>query len=164
MTDTRKPFFRFHAGTGSIFHFCILFTIETLASICRENPKSSLENAGLNCLPLKIGTEDSGLLSSPANQVTCAADSFGGHDLDSMQIDFDVIVDAGDQTSLMPGALSTTIIQNISHSFSYLPTLRATLPSPSLSVSTTNIALGIRVLRWPPLQKKASSLSLHSRQ
>lgn len=133
-------------------------TIETLASICMENPKSSLENAGLNCLPLEIGTEDSGLLSSPANQVTRAADSFGGHDLD-------VIVDAGDQTRLMPGALRTTIIQNISHSFSYLPTLRASLPSPSLSMSTTNIALGTRVLHWPALQKKASSFyTVGSRQ
>lgn len=49
-----------------------------------ENPKSSLENAGLNCLPLEIGTEDSGLVSSPANQVTRAVDSFEGYDLEQI--------------------------------------------------------------------------------
>uniref|UniRef100_A0A7N5JNL4 GLI family zinc finger 3 n=1 Tax=Ailuropoda melanoleuca TaxID=9646 RepID=A0A7N5JNL4_AILME len=95
-----------------------------------------------NCLLQGPGAEHSELLSPGANQVTSTVDSLDSHDLEGVQIDFDAIIDDGDHASLMSGALSPSIIQNLSHSSSRLTTPRASLPLPALSVSTTNMAIG----------------------
>ncbi|KAM5272995.1 transcriptional activator GLI3 [Ctenodactylus gundi] len=87
------------------------------------------------------GPETSSELLSPgANQVTSTVDSLDGHDLEGVQIDFDAIVD--DHASLMSGALSPSVLQNLSQSSSRLTTPRAPLPFPALSLSTTNMAIG----------------------
>nr|XP_012596420.1 transcriptional activator GLI3 isoform X2 [Microcebus murinus] len=95
-----------------------------------------------NCLLQGASAENSELLSPGANQVTSTVDSLDSHDLEGVQIDFDAIIDDGDHSSLMSGALSPSIIQNLSHSSSRLTTPRASLPFPALSVSTTNMAVG----------------------
>ncbi|XP_070322993.1 transcriptional activator GLI3 isoform X1 [Odocoileus virginianus] len=95
-----------------------------------------------NCLLQGAGAENSELLSPGANQVTSTVDSLDSHDLEGVQIDFDAIIDDGDHASLMSGALSPSIIQNLSHSSSRLTTPRAALPFPPLSLSTTNMAIG----------------------
>ncbi|XP_027430417.1 transcriptional activator GLI3 isoform X3 [Zalophus californianus] len=95
-----------------------------------------------NCLLPGASAENSELLSPGANQVTSTVDSLDSHDLEGVQIDFDAIIDDGDHASLMSGALSPSIIQNLSHSSSRLTTPRASLPLPALSVSTTNMAIG----------------------
>ena len=82
------------------------------------------------------------LFRSGANQVTSTVDSLDSHDLEGVQIDFDAIIDDGDHASLMSGALSPSIVQNLSHSSSRLTTPRAALPFPPLSLSTTNMAIG----------------------
>ncbi|KAF5912295.1 hypothetical protein HPG69_013463, partial [Diceros bicornis minor] len=95
-----------------------------------------------NCLLQGASAENSELLSPGANQVTSTVDSLDSHDLEGVQIDFDAIIDDGDHASLMSGALSPSILQNLSHSSSRLTTPRASLPLPALSVSTTNMAIG----------------------
>uniref|UniRef100_A0ABI7XH86 C2H2-type domain-containing protein n=1 Tax=Felis catus TaxID=9685 RepID=A0ABI7XH86_FELCA len=95
-----------------------------------------------NCLLQGASAENSELLSPGANQVTSTVDGLDGHDLEGVQIDFDAIIDDGDHASLMSGALSPSIIQNLSLSSSRLTTPRASLPLPALSVSTTNMAIG----------------------
>lgn len=95
-----------------------------------------------SCLLQGAGTEHSELLSPGANQVTSTVDSLDSHDLEGVQIDFDAIIDDGDHASLMSGALSPSIIQNLSHGSSRLTTPRTSVPLPALSVSTTNMAIG----------------------
>ncbi|CAK6434657.1 unnamed protein product [Pipistrellus nathusii] len=95
-----------------------------------------------SCLLQGAGPESSELLSPGANQVTSTVDSLDSHDLEGVQIDFDAIIDDGDHASLMSGALSPSIIQNLSHSSSRLTTPRTAVPLPALSVSTTNMAIG----------------------
>ncbi|XP_054582254.1 transcriptional activator GLI3 [Eptesicus fuscus] len=95
-----------------------------------------------SCLLQGAGPENAELLSPGANQVTSTVDSLDSHDLDGVQIDFDAIIDDGDHASLMSGALSPSIIQNLSHSSSRLTTPRTSVPLPALSVSTTNMAIG----------------------
>ncbi|ELK35191.1 Transcriptional activator GLI3 [Myotis davidii] len=95
-----------------------------------------------SCLLQGAGPEHSELLSPGANQVTSTVDSLDSHDLEGVQIDFDAIIDDGDHASLMSGALSPSIIQNLSHSSSRLTTPRTSVPLPALSVSTTNMAIG----------------------
>ncbi|XP_049570614.1 transcriptional activator GLI3 isoform X3 [Orcinus orca] len=95
-----------------------------------------------NCLLQGASAENSELLSPGANQVTSTVDSLDSHDLEGVQIDFDAIIDDADHASLMSGALSPSIIQNLSHSSSRLTTPRAALPLPALSLSTTNMAIG----------------------
>lgn len=95
-----------------------------------------------SCLLQGAGPGNAELLSPGANQVTSTVDGLDGHDLDGVQIDFDAIIDDGDHASLMSGALSPSIVQNLSHSSSRLTTPRTSVPLPALSVSTTNMAIG----------------------
>ncbi|CAM2105820.1 unnamed protein product [Caretta caretta] len=77
-----------------------------------------------------------------ANQVTSTVDSIDSNSLEGVQIDFDAIIDDGDHASLISGALSPSIIQNLSHNSSRLTTPRASLTFPAMPVSTTNMAIG----------------------
>uniref|UniRef100_A0A8D0WJ86 GLI family zinc finger 3 n=1 Tax=Sus scrofa TaxID=9823 RepID=A0A8D0WJ86_PIG len=95
-----------------------------------------------NCLLQGASAETSELLSPGANQVTSTVDSLDSHDLEGVQIDFDAILEDADHASLMSGALSPSIIQNLSHSSSRLTTPRAALPLPALPASSTNMAIG----------------------
>uniref|UniRef100_A0A8D0E166 GLI family zinc finger 3 n=1 Tax=Salvator merianae TaxID=96440 RepID=A0A8D0E166_SALMN len=96
-----------------------------------------------HCLLQGTGDVDSSELLSPgANQVTSTVDSIDTSSLENVQIDFDAIIDDGDHASLISGALSPSIIQNLSRSSSRLTTARAPLAFPAMPISTTNMAIG----------------------
>ncbi|KAG9475943.1 transcriptional activator GLI3 isoform X2 [Eleutherodactylus coqui] len=96
-----------------------------------------------NCLlEESSNTNASELLSPGANQVTSTVNNIDGSSLDGVQIDFDAIIDDGDHASLISGALSPSIIQNLSRNSSRLTTPRASLTFPTLPVSTSNMAIG----------------------
>ncbi|KAG3278175.1 transcriptional activator GLI3 isoform X2 [Ictidomys tridecemlineatus] len=118
------------------------FYDQTMGFSQQDTKAGSFSISDANCLLQGAGAENSELLSPGANQVTSTVDSLDSHDLEGVQIDFDAIIDDGDHSSLMSGALSPSIIQNLSHSSSRLTTPRASLPFPALSVSTTNMAIG----------------------
>ncbi|XP_067837157.1 transcriptional activator GLI3-like [Heptranchias perlo] len=84
-------------------------------------------------------SKSSELLSPGSNQVTSTVDS---NSLDTVQIDFDAILDDGDHGSFISGALSPTILQNLSQTSSRLNTPRTSLTFHSMPVSTTNMAIG----------------------
>lgn len=118
------------------------FYDQTVGFSQQDTKAGSFSVAEASCLLQGASAENSELLSPGANQVTSTVDSLDSHDLEGVQIDFDAIIDDGDHASLMSGALSPSIIQNLSHSSSRLTTPRASLPFPALSVSTTNMAIG----------------------
>jgi len=96
-----------------------------------------------NCLLQGTATANSSELLSPgANQVSSTVDSIDSNSLEGVQIDFDAIIDDGDHVSLISGALSPSIIQNLSRNSSRLTTPRASLTFPAMPVSTTNMAIG----------------------
>nr|XP_045366949.1 transcriptional activator GLI3 [Camelus bactrianus] len=115
------------------------FYDQTVGFSQQDMKTGSFSISEANCLLQGASAENSELLSPGANQVTSTVDSLDSHDLEGVQIDFDAIIDDADHASLMSGALSPSIIQNLSHSSSRLTTPRASLP---LSVSTTNMAIG----------------------
>ncbi|XP_078396253.1 transcriptional activator GLI3-like [Cetorhinus maximus] len=84
-------------------------------------------------------SKSSELLSPGSNQVTSTVDS---NRLDTVQIDFDAILDDGDHCSFISGALSPSILQNLSQTSSRLNTPRTSLTFHSMPVSTTNMAIG----------------------
>ncbi|XP_007939429.1 transcriptional activator GLI3 [Orycteropus afer afer] len=108
----------------------------------QQDTKAGSYMSEATCLLQGSVAENSELLSPGANQVTSTVDSLDSHDLEGVQIDFDAIIDEGDHASLLSGALSPSILQNLSHSSSRLTTPRAALPFPALSMSTTNMAIG----------------------
>ncbi|XP_036086929.1 transcriptional activator GLI3 isoform X2 [Rousettus aegyptiacus] len=118
------------------------FYDQTIGFSQQDVKTGSFSISEANCLLQGASAENSELLSPGANQVTSTVDSLDNHDLEGVQIDFDAIIDDGDHASLMSGALSPSIIQNLSHNSSRLTTPRTSLPLPALSVSTTNMAIG----------------------
>lgn len=82
------------------------------------------------------------LLSPGVNQVTSTVSHIDSSSLDGVQIDFDAIIDDGDHASLISGALSPSIFQNLSRTSSRLTTPRASLTFPTMPVTTTNMAIG----------------------
>ncbi|XP_069776797.1 transcriptional activator GLI3-like isoform X2 [Narcine bancroftii] len=93
-----------------------------------------------NCQLQQAGhSKSSKLLSPGSNQVTSTVD---GNSLDTVQIDFDAILDDEDNGSLISGALSPSILQNLSQTSSRLNTPRMSLTFHSMPVSTTNMAIG----------------------
>lgn len=131
-----------HQLCSSMQNYSGQFYDQTMGFSQQDRKAGSFSLSEANCLLQENGSENSELLSPGVNQVTSTVDSFESHDLEGVQIDFDAIIDDGDHTSLMSGALSPSIIQNLSHSSSRLTTPRASLPFPSLSMSTTNMAIG----------------------
>ncbi|KAF6301698.1 GLI family zinc finger 3 [Rhinolophus ferrumequinum] len=118
------------------------FYDQTVGFSQQDMKTGSFSISEANCLLQGASAENSELLSPGANQVTSTVDSLDSHDLEGVQIDFDAIIDDGDHASLMSGALSPSIIQNLSHSSSRLTTPQTSLQLPALSVSTTNMAIG----------------------
>ncbi|XP_040288614.1 transcriptional activator GLI3 isoform X2 [Bufo bufo] len=82
------------------------------------------------------------LLSPGANKVTSTVNNIDSSSLDGVQIDFDAIIDDGDHASLISGALSPSIIQNLSRNSSRLTTPRVSLTFPTMPVNTSNMAIG----------------------
>lgn len=79
-------------------------------------------------------------LPSPGvNQVSSTVDS---QLLEAPQIDFDAIMDDGDHSSLFSGALSPTLLHNLSQNSSRLTTPRNSLTLPSIPAGISNMAVG----------------------
>ncbi|KAM5279630.1 zinc finger protein GLI2 isoform 2-T2 [Ctenodactylus gundi] len=79
-------------------------------------------------------------LPSPGvNQVSSTVDS---QLLEASQIDFDAIMDDGDHSSLFSGALSPSLLHNLSQSSSRLTTPRNSLTLPSIPPGISNMAVG----------------------
>lgn len=79
-------------------------------------------------------------LPSPGvNQVSSTVDS---QLLEPPQIDFDAIMDDGDHSSLFSGALSPTLLHNLSQNSSRLTTPRNSLTLPSIPSGISNMAVG----------------------
>ncbi|ETE62842.1 Transcriptional activator GLI3, partial [Ophiophagus hannah] len=96
-----------------------------------------------NYLIQEVAIENTSELLSPGvNQVTSTVDSIDTSSHEDVQIDFDAIVDDGDHASLISGALSPSIIQNLSCNPSRLTTPQASLTFPVMPISTTNMAIG----------------------
>ncbi|KAM4688609.1 transcriptional activator GLI3 [Discoglossus pictus] len=122
--------------SGQFYDQTMGYTPQSIKSV-------SLTTAEANCLLQETNkTNSSELLSPGANQVTSTVDNIDGSSLDGVQIDFDAIIDDGDHASLISGALSPSIIQNLSRNSSRLTTPRASLTFPTMPVSTTNMAIG----------------------
>uniref|UniRef100_H9H612 GLI family zinc finger 3 n=1 Tax=Monodelphis domestica TaxID=13616 RepID=H9H612_MONDO len=115
---------------------------QTLGFSQQDLKTGSFSLSEANCLLQGAGTENSELLSPGANQVTSTVDNLDSNSLEGVQIDFDAIIDDGDHASLISGALSPSIIQNLSHNSSRLTTPRASMTFPALPVNTTNMAIG----------------------
>ncbi|XP_045142221.1 transcriptional activator GLI3 [Echinops telfairi] len=127
---------------GNLQNYSGQFYDQTMGFGQQDTKADSFMSEATCLLQGASGAENSELLSPGANQVTSTVDSLDSHDLEGVQIDFDAIIDDGDHASLLSGALSPSILQNLSHSSSRLTTPRAALPFPALSVSTTNMAIG----------------------
>ncbi|XP_075068644.1 transcriptional activator GLI3 isoform X2 [Mixophyes fleayi] len=113
-------------------------------SYTQQRMKSgSLALTEANCLLEDANSSNTSELLSPgANQVTSTVNNIDGNTLDGVQIDFDAIIDDGDHASLISGALSPSIIQNLSRNSSRLTTPRVSLTFPTMPVSTSNMAIG----------------------
>ncbi|KAM9308877.1 transcriptional activator GLI3 [Gastrophryne carolinensis] len=111
-------------------------------------PQQQIKSGSLSITEGNCVMEDSNnqnpseLLSPGVNQVTSTVNTIDGNSLDGVQIDFDAIIDDGDHASLISGALSPSIFQNLSRNSSRLTTPRASLTFPTMPVSTTNMAIG----------------------
>uniref|UniRef100_F6SDJ7 GLI family zinc finger 3 n=1 Tax=Ornithorhynchus anatinus TaxID=9258 RepID=F6SDJ7_ORNAN len=119
------------------------FYDQTMGFSQQDVKTGSFSISEANCLLQGTGPANSSELLSPgANQVSSTVDSLDGSSLEGVQIDFDAIIDDGDHASLISGALSPSLIQNLSHNSSRLTTPRASLTFPALPVGTTNMAIG----------------------
>ncbi|XP_050641470.1 transcriptional activator GLI3 isoform X3 [Macaca thibetana thibetana] len=131
-----------HPLCSNLQNYSGQFYDQTVGFSQQDMKAGSFSISDTSCLLQGTSAKNSELLSPGANQVTSTVDSLDSHDLEGVQIDFDAIIDDGDHSSLMSGALSPSVIQNLSHSSSRLTTPRASLPFPALSMSTTNMAIG----------------------
>uniref|UniRef100_A0A2K6LW90 GLI family zinc finger 3 n=1 Tax=Rhinopithecus bieti TaxID=61621 RepID=A0A2K6LW90_RHIBE len=131
-----------HPLCSNLQNYSGQFYDQTVGFSQQDTKAGSFSISDASCLLQGTSAKNSELLSPGANQVTSTVDSLDSHDLEGVQIDFDAIIDDGDHSSLMSGALSPSVIQNLSHSSSRLTTPRASLPFPALSMSTTNMAIG----------------------
>lgn len=85
------------------------------------------------------GIQPEPLPSPGVNQVSSTVDS---QLLEPPQIDFDAIMDDGDHSSLFSGALSPTLLHNLSQNSSRLTTPRNSLTLPSIPAGISNMAVG----------------------
>ncbi|XP_068102251.1 zinc finger protein GLI2 [Hyperolius riggenbachi] len=98
--------------------------------------------------------------SPGVNQVTSTVDS---HVLEPPPvIDFDAIMDDGDQSSLMSGTLSPGLLQGLSQNSSRLTTPRNSLTFPSLPAGISNMAIGDMSSMLTTLAEESKFLNLMS--
>ncbi|KAL8183133.1 UNVERIFIED_CONTAM: hypothetical protein K2H54_019061 [Gekko kuhli] len=97
--------------------------------------------------------------SPGANHVSSTVDS---QVLEPPQIDFDVIMDDGDHSSLMSGTLSPSILQNLSQNSSRLTTPRNSLTLPSLPAGISNMAIGDMSSMLSTLAEESKFLNMMS--
>ncbi|XP_058890071.1 zinc finger protein GLI2 isoform X2 [Acipenser ruthenus] len=97
--------------------------------------------------------------SPGVNQVSSTVDSQG---MEHAQIGFDAMMDDGDQSSLMSGTLSPSILQNLSQSSSRLTTPRSSLTLPSMPAGITNMAIGDMSSMLTALAEESKFLNLLS--
>ncbi|XP_072235279.1 zinc finger protein GLI2-like [Leuresthes tenuis] len=78
------------------------------------------------------------------------------------QIDFDSMLDDGDQSSLMSGTLSPGLLQSLSQSSSRLTTPRNSVTLPSVPAGTGNMAIGDMTSLLTALAEESKYLNLMS--
>ncbi|XP_074520247.1 zinc finger protein GLI2-like [Halichoeres trimaculatus] len=82
--------------------------------------------------------------------------------LDQAQIDFDSILEDGDHSSLMSGALSPGLVQSLSQNSSRLTTPRNSVTLASVAAGTGNMAIGDMSSMLSALSEESRFLSLMS--
>ncbi|XP_054979427.1 zinc finger protein GLI2 [Sorex araneus] len=97
-------------------------------------------------------------LPSPGvNQVSSTVDS---QLLEAPQIDFDAIMDDGDHSSLLSGALSPSLVHSLSQNSSRLTTPRNSLTLPSIPTGISNMAVGDMSSMLTSLAEESKFLNL----
>lgn len=98
--------------------------------------------------------------SPGVNQVSSTVDSQGLEQ--PATIDFDTMMDDGDQSSLMSGTLSPGLLQNLSQNSSRLTTPRNSLTLPPISAGISNMAIGDMSSMLSTLAEESKFLNLMS--
>ncbi|KAK2505062.1 hypothetical protein MC885_021426 [Smutsia gigantea] len=97
-------------------------------------------------------------LPSPGvNQVSSTVDS---QLLEAPQIDFDAIMDDGDHSSFLSGALSPSLLHSLSQTSSRLTTPRNSLTLPSIPAGVSNMAVGDMSSMLSSLAEESKFLSM----
>lgn len=99
---------------------------------------------------------------SPGSSDTRAPGADCGAALEPVQIDFDSMLDDGDQSSLMSGTLSPGLLQSLSQSSSRLTTPRNSVTLPAVPVATGNMAIGDMSSLLTALAEESKFLNLMS--
>ncbi|XP_054555600.1 zinc finger protein GLI2 isoform X1 [Talpa occidentalis] len=99
-------------------------------------------------------------LPSPGvNQVSSTVDS---QLLETPQIDFDAIMDDGDHSSLLSGALSPSLLHSLSQNSSRLTTPRNSLTLPTIPTGISNMAVGDMSSMLTSLAEESKFLNMMS--
>lgn len=99
---------------------------------------------------------------SPGSSDNRAPGADCGAALEPVQIDFDSMLDDGDQSSLMSGTLSPGLLQSLSQSSSRLTTPRNSVTLPAVPVTTGNMAIGDMSSLLTALAEESKFLNLMS--
>lgn len=99
---------------------------------------------------------------SPGSSDNRAPGGDCGAALEPVQIDFDSMLDDGDQSSLMSGTLSPGLLQSLSQSSSRLTTPRNSVTLPAVPAATGNMAIGDMSSLLTALAEESKFLNLMS--
>lgn len=99
---------------------------------------------------------------SPGSSDNRAPGANCGTARESVQIDFDSMLDDGDQSSLISGTLSPGLLQSLSQSSSRLTTPRNSVIQPDVPVTTGNMAIGDMSSLLTALVEESKFLNLMS--
>lgn len=100
-------------------------------------------------------------MASPGtNQVSSTVDST--HEAEQPQIDFDTLLDDGDNASLMSGTISPSILRSVSQSSSRLTTPRNSVTLPSVPAGVGNMAIGDMSSMLSALAEESKFLNMMS--
>ncbi|XP_034533736.1 zinc finger protein GLI2-like [Notolabrus celidotus] len=116
-------------------------------------------NGNLNVPPFENNNATSSSSGDDHESRTVDCD---GAALEQAQIDFDSILDDGDQSSLMSGTLSPGLLQSVSQSSSRLTTPRNSVTLPSVPAGTGNMAIGDMSSLLTALSEESKFLNLMS--
>ncbi|XP_073682473.1 zinc finger protein GLI4-like [Garra rufa] len=97
--------------------------------------------------------------SPETNQVSSTVDSNGA---EHPQIDFDVMLDDGDHSSLMSGMLSPTLLRSLSQNSSRLTTPRNSVTLPPVAAGIGNMAIGDMSSMLTALAEESKFLNMMS--
>ncbi|XP_008295494.1 zinc finger protein GLI2-like [Stegastes partitus] len=104
----------------------------------------------------------SSVVDVPPFENSVAPPGSGGEQATLEQIDFDVMLDDGDHSSLMSGTLSPGLLQSLSQNSSRLTTPRNSVTLPSVPAATGNMAIGDMSSLLTALAEESQFLNLMS--